>query len=153
MRFFWRACGVCAFYGSVRVAWSCDPTLITYSHGLPVVRYLDWFFWHVGYLVLCFSRSVCVTYAAGSSAGSCNCLAQCCRGGSFFPSYTVFSLVWGFLLWFQEFSRLRFYSLAALVVWPFRSVCLSYASPIACGCWPWVFFSLRPSSLVVPAGV
>ena len=69
---------------------AATPTLIAYPHGLPIVRYLDWFFRHVGYLVLCFSRRVCVTYAAGCSVGSCNCIAQCCRGGGFFPSYAVF---------------------------------------------------------------
>ena len=42
--------------------------------------------------------------------------------------------------------------MAALVVWPFCSVCLSYAYTIACGCWPWGFL-LRTSSLVVPACV
>ena len=49
-----------------------------------------------------------------------------------------------------EFSRLRLYSLAALVVLPFSSVCLSYAWAIACGGWPYRF-SMRPSSLVVSA--
>ena len=47
-----------------------------------------------------------------------------------------------------EFSRLRLYSLAALVVLPFSSVCLSYAWAIACGGWP-CSFSMRPSSLHV----
>ena len=114
-------------YGLVSVSCSCDPTFIAYPHGLPIVRYLDWFFRHVWYLVLCFSRSVCADYADGSSAGSCSCLAQCWRGGGFFPKYADFSLVWGFLFLFKEFSRLRLYSLAALVVWPFCSECLSYA--------------------------
>ena len=41
-------------------------------------------------LVLCFSRSLCTDSANGSSAGSCSCLAQCCRGGGFFPKYAVF---------------------------------------------------------------
>ena len=49
-----------------------------------------------------------------------------------------------------EFSRLRLYSLAAIVVLPFSSVCLSYAWAIACSGWPYSF-SMRPSSLVVPA--
>ena len=49
-----------------------------------------------------------------------------------------------------EISRLRSYSLAALVVLPVSSVCLSYAWAIACGGWP-CRFSLRTSSLVVPA--
>ena len=46
---------------------------------------------------------------------------------AFSPNTRFFSLVWGFLFLFKEFSRLRLSSLAALVVWPFRSVCLSYA--------------------------
>ena len=45
---------------------------------------------------------------------------------AFSPNTRFFSLVWGFLFLFKEFSRLRLYSLAALVVWIFRSVCLSY---------------------------
>ena len=77
-------------YGLVSVACSCDPTFIAYPHGLPIVRYLGWFFRHVWYLVLCFPRSLCADYADGSSAGSCRCLAQCCRGGGFFPKYAVF---------------------------------------------------------------
>ena len=46
---------------------------------------------------------------------------------AFSPNTRFLSLVWGFLLLLKEFSRLRLYSLAALVGWPFRSVCLSYA--------------------------
>ena len=42
-----------------------------------------------------FSCSVCADYADGSSAGSCSCLAQCCRGGGLFPKYAVFALVLG----------------------------------------------------------
>ena len=45
---------------------------------------------------------------------------------------------------------MRLYSLAALVVLPFSSICLSYAWAIACGGWP-CSFSLRTSSLVFPA--
>ena len=95
MRFFWRACGVCAFYGFISVAWSCDHTFLACPHGLPIVRYLYWFFRHVWYLVLCFSRSFCADYADGSSTGSCSCLVQCCRGGGLFPIYEVFALVLG----------------------------------------------------------
>ena len=39
--------------------------------------------------------SVCADYADDSSAGSCGCLAQCCRCGGFFPNYAVFALVLG----------------------------------------------------------
>ena len=35
------------------------------------------------------------------------------------PNTRFFLLVWGFLFLFKEFSCLRLYSLAALVVWPF----------------------------------
>ena len=45
---------------------------------------------------------------------------------AFSPNTRFFSLVWGFLFLFKEFSHLRLYSLAALVVWPLRSICLSY---------------------------
>ena len=44
---------------------------------------------------------------------------------TFSPNPRFFSLIWGFLFLFKEFLRL--YSLAVLVVWPFHSVCLSYA--------------------------
>ena len=77
-------------YSFVSVACSCDPTFIAYLHGLPIVRYLDWFFRLVWCLVLCFSHSLCTDSADGSSAGSCRCLAQCCRSGGVFPKYTVF---------------------------------------------------------------
>ena len=57
---------------------------------------------------------------------------------------------WGFLFVVGVFSCLRLDSLAALVVLPFSSVCLSYAWDVACGGWS-CGFSLRASSLVVPA--
>ena len=50
-------------YSFVSVACSCDPTFIAYPHGLPIVRYLDWVFRLVWYLVLCFSRSLCADSA------------------------------------------------------------------------------------------
>ena len=99
MQFFWRACVVYAFYGFVSVAYSCDPTFIAYSHSLPIVRCLYWFFRHVWYLVLCFSWSVCAACADGSCAGSC-----CCRGGGFFPNSAVFVLVLGLSVLFKEFA-------------------------------------------------
>ena len=80
----------------ISVACSCDPTFIAYPHGLPIVRYLDWFFRLVWCLVLCFSRSLCADSADGSSSGSCCCLARCCRGGGFFPKYAVFIAILGF---------------------------------------------------------
>ena len=51
---------------------------------------------------------------------------------------------------FGVFSRLRLYSLAALIVLPFSSVRLSYAWAFTCDGWPCSFL-MRPSSLVVPA--
>ena len=42
-----------------------------------------------------FLCGVCADYADGSSAGSCSCLAQCCRCDGFFPNYAVFALVLG----------------------------------------------------------
>ena len=46
-------------------------------------------------LVLCVSCSVGAVCADGSCAGSCGGLAQCCRGGDFFPNSVVFALVLG----------------------------------------------------------
>ena len=91
----------------------CLPSRFTYR-GVPLLVFrLVW------YLILCFFCSVCADYADGSGAGSCSCLAQCCRCGSFFPNYAVFALVLGISVLGYGFWRLRFYSLAALMVWPF----------------------------------
>ena len=68
-----------------------------------------------------------------------------------FPHIRGFRASFGeFLFVFGVFSRLRLSSLAALLVWPFSSVCLSCAGAFTCGGWP-CSFSRRPSSLVVPA--
>ena len=100
---------------------------------------------------MCGSCCVCTGCAAGSCAGSVSCLAQCRQCGECFPHIRGFRASFGdFLLVFVIFSRLRLYSLAALVVLPFSSVCLSYAWAFTCGGWP-CSFSMRPSSLVVPA--
>ena len=45
-----------------------------------------------GPVLLC---SVCADYADDSSASSCDCLAQGCRCGGFFPNSAVFALVLG----------------------------------------------------------
>ena len=71
---------------------------------------------------------------------------------AFSPVPRFLALVLGFFWSCLGISRLRLNSLAGLVVLPFSSVCLSYTSTVACGCWP-CGFSLRPSSLVVPACV
>ena len=93
------------FYGFVSVAYCCDPTFIACPHGLPIVRYLYWFFRHVWYLVLCF-WGVGAAYADGSCAGSSCYLAQGCRGGGFFPNSVVFALVLGLSVLFTEFFGL-----------------------------------------------
>ena len=129
MRFFWRACSVCAIYGFVSVAWRCVPTLWP---NLTVCLSCGAFLSFLGVCGISVSfqptfpftvssSSVCAACAVGSCAGSCSCLAQGCRGGAFFPKSAVFTLVFG------EFSCLHLDSLAALVVLPFRSVCLYYA--------------------------
>ena len=76
------------------------------------------------YLDLCFSWGVCTACADGSCAGSCCYLAQCCRGGGFYPNSAVFELVLGLSVLFKEFLRLRLYSLAALAVY-FFALCAS----------------------------
>ena len=45
--------------------------------------------------MLSYSCSVCAGCTVGSCAGSCRCLAQCIRGGNFFPKSAVFALVLG----------------------------------------------------------
>ena len=71
---------------------------------------------------------------------------------AFSPISRFLALVFEFFWSCLGISRLRLNFLAALVVLPFSSICLSYASTVACGCWP-CGFSLRASSLVVPACV
>ena len=71
---------------------------------------------------------------------------------AFSPMPRFLPLVLGFFWSCLGILRLRLNSLAALMVLPFSSICLSYASAVACGCWP-CRFSLQPSSLVVPACV
>ena len=138
LRIFWlRQCGM-----ELRPHLYCLPSRFTFRE----VPY--WFVRHVWYWVLCFSCSVC---ADDSGTGSCHCLAQCCRGGGFFPNSAFLALVLGFFWSCIGISRLRLNALAALVL-PFSSVCLSYASTVACGYWP-CGFSLRTSLLVVPACV
>ena len=52
----------------------------------------------------------CSVCADGSCAGSCSCLAQCCRRGDFFPKSAVFApvlgisiRVWGIFAFALEF--------------------------------------------------
>ena len=69
-----------------------------------VVRSLSWV------IALCGVRPGCCCvgddrlddYSADSSAS----LAQCCRCGGFFPSFAIFALIWGLLLFLRNFSLL-----------------------------------------------
>ena len=161
--------GVCSSYACVRCAgWgatasfahflassvspgaAAPPLLTSLTNCLSRGALLGFYAW-VCSLSCVYSCGVCAGCAAGYCAGSSCCLAQCCHGGDLFPTSVVFALVWGFLFVVGVFSRLRLDSLAALVVLPFSSVCLSYAWDVACGGWP-CGFSLRASSLVVPCG-
>ena len=96
MRFFWRACGVCAFYGFVSVAWSCDPTFIAYPHGLPIVRYPCWFFRHVWYLVLCFSVAFALIVPTVPAQVLVVALRSVAEVAAFSPNPRVLALVLGF---------------------------------------------------------
>ena len=66
------------------------PHLYCLPSRLPYREVPGWVFRLVWCLILCFSRTLCADSADGSSAGSCSCLVQCCRGGGFFPKYAVF---------------------------------------------------------------
>ena len=70
------------------------PHLYCLPSRLTIVRHLYWFLGLCGIWsgVFC---SVCADYADDSSAGSCDCLAQGCRCGGFFPNSAVFALVLG----------------------------------------------------------
>ena len=152
MRFFWRACGACAFMASSVPHVAATPPL------LPTLTvYLSWGTW-IGFLGLCgiwsfvFPEACAPIPLTVPAPVLVVALRSVAEVAAFSPNARFLSLVWGFLLLLTEFSRLWLYSLAALVGWPFRSVCLSYTSTFACGCWP-CGFSLRISSLVVPACV
>ena len=65
------------------------PTLTIYYREVPLLVFKACVVFGP---VLC---SVCAVYADDSSAGSCDCLAQGCRCGGFFPNSAVFALVLG----------------------------------------------------------
>ena len=113
-------------YGLVSVACRCDPTFIAYPHGLPIVRYLDWFLGMCGIWSFVFHGTCALIPLTVPAQVLVVALRSVAEVAAFSPHTWFFSLVWGFLFLFKEFSRLRLYSLAALVVWPFRSACLSY---------------------------
>ena len=78
---------------------SCLPSRFT------LVRSLYWVLGLSGVSpgCCCVGSACTVDYYSGSSAG----LAQCCRCGSFFPSFAIFALVWGLLFFLRNFC---FYS-------------------------------------------
>ena len=88
------------------------PHLYCLPSRFTLVRSLSWVLglWGVSPGCCCVGAARMVDYSAGSSAS----LAQCCRCGSFFPSFAIFfALAWGLLFFLRNF---RFYSLATLMV-------------------------------------
>ena len=93
MRFFQRACCVCAFLASSVSHGVATPpflpTLTVYYREVPLLVFR---------LVWCWSGvfcCVCADCADDSSAGSCASLALGCRCGSFFHNSAVFTLLLG----------------------------------------------------------
>ena len=130
----------------------CRMVLRPHLYCLPsrftIVRYLYWVLGLCGIWsgVFC---SVCADYVVDSSAGSCDYLAQGCRGGGFFPNSAVFALILGnsVLAYGILALPLLFLGYAYCVAF-FGSVCLSsaYIYPAVAGL---VGFSCGPPSLVV----
>ena len=151
MRFFQRACGVCAFL-SLSVSHGVAtppllPTLTVYYREVPLLVFRLVWFWSG---VFC---SVCAECADDSSAGSCACLAQGYRCGGFFPNSAGFALVLGTSVLAYGILALPLLFLGyAYGVAFFDSVCLSsaYLYPAVTGL---VGFSCGPPSLVVPVCV
>ena len=141
MRFFWRACGVCAFYGFVNVAWSYNPTFIAFPHGLPIMRYPYCFFGMYGIWSCVFPVAFVLMSLTVPAQVLVVALHSVAKVAAFSPIPRYLALVLGCFWSCLGISRLRLNSLAALGVLPFSSVCLSYASTVACGCWPWGFFA------------
>ena len=134
----------------------CRMVLRPHLYCLPsqftIVRYFYWFLGLCGIWsdVFC---NVCADCADDSSAGSCECLAQGCRCGGFFPNPAVFALVLGnsVLAYGILVFPLLFLGYAYGVAF-FGSICLSsvYLYPEVAGL---VGFSCGPPSLVVPVRV
>ena len=123
------------------------PQLYCLPSRFTIVRYLYWFLgcgiWSG---VFC---SVCTVCTDDSSTGSCDCLAQGCRCGEFFPNSAVFALVLGTSVLASGILALPLLFLGyAYGVAFFSSVCLSsaYLYPAVAGL---VDFSCRTPSLVV----
>ena len=116
---------------------SCLPSRFTLVGSL---------YWVLGFCGVCLGHcgvgdDRCADYGAFSSAG----LAQCCGCGVFFPSFTIFGLVWGLLPFLGIFTlipRLHFWCCLFCSVFLFSS---SLSPPVA----SLVCFGCRPPSLVV----
>ena len=142
LRFFQRACGFCAFLassGSHGVATPpLLPTLTVYSREVPLVGFS---LCDIRQGYGCVGNGRCDDSCAGSSAS----LAQCCSCGGFFPSFAIFALLWGLLIFLgilAFFPRLHFWCCL------FCSACLvssSLSRPVA----SLVCFSCWPPSLLV----
>ena len=151
LRFFQRVCGVCAFLSSSVSHGVASPpflpTLTVYYREVPLLDFRLVWYWSG---VFCSVWADCVD---DSSADSCVCLAQGCRGGGFFPNSAVFALVLGTSVLAYGILALPLLFLGyAYGVAFFDSVCLSSASlyPAVAGL---VDFSCGPPSLVVPVCV
>ena len=82
-----------------RIVWR--PHLYCLTSRFIHVRSLQWV------LGLCGVRQGYGCLGNDSSADSSASLAQCCRCGGFFPSFAIFALLWGLLLFLE---LLAFYS-------------------------------------------
>ena len=108
-------------FAFISVGWCCGSALVTLPHGFLLVGYPCWFYAFVGSL-----SCVSSCYVCGGCAGSCY-RRQCCQGCGFFPTSAIFRTSFGdFCSCLGTFSTYTFDSLAALVVWAFSSVGLSY---------------------------
>ena len=152
LRFFRRACGVCAFLASSVshgvVTPPFLPALTVYYHEVPLLVFrLMW------YLVRCFCSVL--RYLRGRF--QCRFLCLPCTG---LPMWRLFPQFRGFRTSFGDFcSCLRNFGASASIPWLrlwcglfFGSVCLSSAClyPVVAGL---VGFSCGPPSLVVPVCV
>ena len=129
LRFFQRACGVCAFLASSGshgvVTPPLLPTLTVYSREVPLLGFR--LMWRLSGLLL---RSAAVMAV-------------------FFPSFAIFALIWGLLFFLGIVAfipRLHFWCCL------FCSVCL-FSSSLSPTVASLVCFSCRPPSLVIPVYV
>ena len=93
----------------------------------------------------CVGIGRCDDYSADSSAS----LAQCCCCGAFFPSFAIFALVWGLLIFLGILAfipRLHFWCCLSFSACLFSSSLSPKVASLGC-------FSYRPPSLVVPVYV